>query len=108
MKIRPNDLCFFNPGECGHAVYDMVAASARDRIVEVLELEPGGMWRFKEPLVVTGPSRSGGQFTAVIAAAREGALRPIRPGDGDDETLAWAGRPAGTPVDAIATAEAGS
>lgn len=38
---------------------------------------------------------SGEVRRAIYATVRDVALRPIRPDEGDDETLAWAGKPEG-------------
>ena len=80
-------------------------------IVEVLSLAPNeifrlpcGFWnaaaapgypswvcKFQNPITVR--LESGELRRAIFASVRDLALRPIRPADGEDETLAWAGKP---------------
>ncbi len=87
MNCKPGDL----------ARYVGTESRSVGRIVLVLESSAARghmrMWRVEPPL------RDGaGKQCSFVA---DQALRPIRPGDGDDETLTWAGKPNELPTDVI-------
>lgn len=55
--------------------------------------DPSWVCKFQNPITVKLES---GEFRrAVYASVRDAGLRPLRPGEGDDETLTWAGKPEG-------------
>lgn len=77
LNCRPGDLAAivrarFDPSQLG-------------KIVTVIEWDPQTMGWIVEPPIVTDGSK--------WAAVCDSALRPIRPDEGDDETLDWAGKP---------------
>lgn len=77
-----------------------------DRFVKLADEQPFLVegywsWRLAEPVetCLLGNARQGGRFyyvgeTVVVEILQDEFLRPIRGTDGDDETLAWAGKPA--------------
>ena len=80
MNCREGDIALYVGRECPEIV---------GRIFKIVGKYPSALpaW-FIEPSVV---DRSG----KLRNAAFDYALRPIRPGDGTDETLVWAGKPEG-------------
>jgi hypothetical protein len=84
------------PGELAVVVRGSIGLGAVIRCIRLL-----GTFAPFEPIKVAGRgwhcSVSGGQVWEVehplFATASDSCLRPIRDNDGDDETLAWAGKP---------------
>lgn len=95
MNCKPGDLVMiFRTGAAGHGQASRIARAAVGRPARVthLRLPESGcctaalVWDFEQPVRV----RCDGKDWFVTGAA-DAVLRPLR--DGDDETLAWAGRP---------------
>lgn len=91
-----------NPGDIARIVTPQKQlAELRDRIVRVVQLcdingEPSWELEKREEFVMVGAGRStitGETFgigtPVYLSRLQDKYLRPIRPGDGDDETLTW-------------------
>lgn len=104
LNCKPGDLAvIIREGRgrddlCGRIV-EVIKAASKDRF----ELPDGFMqgpsedsrprWVCRFPNKVRVDIDIGGSRMAEYATAPDSALRPIRPEEGDDETLTWAGKP---------------
>lgn len=64
----------------------------------------GWFWNVERQRVVSVD----GRFSGDLDLVRDSLLRPIRPGEGADETLTWAGKPVRAPVHSLISEEAGA
>ena len=101
MTIKPGDLCFFIGSPQSIPWRRLAVKLARDRIVRVVRRDAEGMWRFEQPLHVVGRVFGVFKMDRWITAAVDKCLRPITPGDGEDEMLRIAGKPNETPLDVV-------
>lgn len=86
MNCKQGDLAFHMGGEFGSKSPNLGKVV---KCVRLLGRVPGwcGMrWEVEGALLV-------GAKGSVVSHADDAYLRPIRPGDGADETLTWAGKP---------------
>lgn len=103
------------PGEIARIIRLPHAPELEGRLVEVLRSADssevihlsrfGHAWMVKAlcRLTVDVTTGTGQRYRSTVPPGQELAapdawLRPIRPGEGEDETLAWAGKPEGVPA----------
>jgi hypothetical protein len=87
MRCRPGDIAVI-VRQFGAVDY----SDAIGRIVRVLTVKSPGYWNLESPVVIRA-----GAFVTVC----DDCLRPLRPDEGTDETMTWAGKPQESVRDAL-------
>ena len=84
MRCKPGELAVIT--SCGPQTGNLLGAVIRVTAIHPKFVDHGPAWRYEgRPL----KSRVG----VSVVAVNDCCLTPIRPDEGDDETLTWAGKP---------------
>ena len=87
MNCKPGDIAVFVGGDFGGR-----NLGALFEVLDQLGVPPDE-WRVRS--LSAAVTDNGVRGPGHIGGCQDSTLRPIRPGDGTDETLVWAGRPEG-------------